>query len=169
MKWIVLYISLLLVACNPLKKAVRTMDEYPAAAALYCADRFPVRDSIIVRDSISFDTLYEAGDTIKVPVPYAVYGDTSVKAVCPPAKIITRTIRRDSLIIRRDVARETVLRDEVDGCQLQVRIKEVRIEGLQHDLSAMKKNRNWWRIACLITWGLIGLGIIWKIRTKLPI
>jgi hypothetical protein len=171
MKQLLLYISLLLIACNPVSKAVKTFEKHPYEAVAYCAMRFPVRDSILVRDSVSYDTIYKDGEIIKIPIPYAVY-DTSgrpayVEAPCPPHRTITKIVRRDSLIIRRDIAKETVLKNANDDCYLNVVKKEKRITELEDDYTGMKKKRNWWRIACLATWTLIGLGIVWRIKSKL--
>lgn len=49
---------------------------------------------------------------------FLIYGDgggTGNFFDCPPTKIITRTIRKDSIIMRRDVAYENVLKDKIDS------------------------------------------------------
>ena len=52
-------IILLFASCNPLKKAQQTFDANKPAAAEYCADRFPVKDSLIKGDTlVTTDTVY---------------------------------------------------------------------------------------------------------------
>jgi len=98
-----------LFGCNPVKKATRTFDDHPAAAAGYCSDRFPLKDSVTVRDSISFDTLYiQNGNYVNDTV--FIRGDTIVhEKACPPAKTIIKTVRRDSIIYRENPARVSAL------------------------------------------------------------
>lgn len=161
MKYI-LYIACLFVSCNPVKKAIQTMDEHKPAAALYCADRFPVHDSVIVKDSVRYDTTYLPGDSIIFTRPDSIGGisiDTTIpyKKICPPLKIITKTVYHDSLIIRKDIASETAL-------TYSVKQKDLKILELTDAYEEMKGGRGWWRIACLITWGLLGLGLAVKLR-----
>ncbi len=63
--WVMVVGGLLLVvsmatSCLPNRKfakAVRTMDSDPEQAAWYCAIKFPVKDTIIYRDSVTYDTI----------------------------------------------------------------------------------------------------------------
>ncbi len=49
-------------SCHSEQKALRKTQQYlfshPDFSAGYCAEQFPVKDSIVTRDSIRFDTLY---------------------------------------------------------------------------------------------------------------
>ncbi|MEP7375523.1 MAG: hypothetical protein ABI675_19415 [Chitinophagaceae bacterium] len=163
--WLFVYIFaiflalLFLTSCNPVKKAVETFDKHLPAAALYCADRFPAKDSIIIRDSVRLDTLWEDGEIVRVLVPSSP--DTViVKAQCPPHKIITKTIQHDSIIIRIDKAKETVLLNQVNQCNEDL----LKVTTSRDELKARVKGKvliPWWilLIAALLTGGFIFLRI----------
>ncbi|MBL7737573.1 MAG: hypothetical protein JNK14_00005, partial [Chitinophagaceae bacterium] len=80
MLWLVAIIGMiaLLMSCSPVKKAIKTFDDNRQDAAEYCADRFPVRDSIIKGDTVttvdtSYDMLFitdtvRALDTIRITI-----------------------------------------------------------------------------------------------------
>lgn len=159
----------MLISCNPAKHAINFFDNHKEPAALYCAIRFPVKDQVIVRDSVHFDTLFSAGDTVQVAAPCPDGIDTVlVRAACPPVRTITKIINHDSLIIRRDFAAETVLQNNITSCYKTITEREDQIRKLSADLSKAKKQRNWWMIACLITWGMIAGGIALKVMKKIP-
>ncbi|RYG50099.1 MAG: hypothetical protein EOO01_11490, partial [Chitinophagaceae bacterium] len=83
------------------------------ALAKACADNFPVKDSIVSRETITFDTT-----TIEEPITDFLVEDTKNYSItpCKPVKettYITKTIRKDSIIFQRDLAQESVLKDEI--------------------------------------------------------
>lgn len=97
----------LLLSCVTFQKAEKKLDSSPLESARYCSLRFPIKDSIVVRDSVRFDTIYST-DTI-------VYNDNSEwgldtisqgTTLSPPpitkivTKTIVKTVTKDSLIYR---------------------------------------------------------------------
>lgn len=82
--------------------------------AKLCAEKYPPRDSTVVRDRIITDTINVPGDTIKVDCPPVFIKDTTTgaiikvpvtkKAPCPPKQILYKTVVRDSLIYRENTA-----------------------------------------------------------------
>lgn len=114
--WIILMIILGLfvwTSCMTPSKATNYLKDKNLLAGV-CAAEFPVHDSVIVHDSIHFDTLYEPGpqvmarDTIIVagqPIPF--YNE------CPPAKVIRKTVWKDSVIYRKDVAEQAVSKQQI--------------------------------------------------------
>ena len=105
-----------------ISKAVDTLKKYDRLDDT-CAENYPVIDKIVVKSDTTWDTIY-----VEPPTVYdTVYKEGEVivledKTICPPAKIITRTIRKDSLIMRRDVAYEAVLSDSIADLKLKVRL-----------------------------------------------
>src|SRR5438046_8820402 len=104
-----LFILLLLSGCVSIPKAESKLDSQPTESARYCSIRFSQRDSISVRDSVRFDTLIVAGDTVFLTPTYdlsqwqdKVIGyDTVYKfKVCPAIKLITKTVIHDTTIFR---------------------------------------------------------------------
>lgn len=150
-----LLICLVLLACNPVKKALKVARQNPNEFAGFCAEIFPVGELVTVKDSTRFDTLYLQSEPV---TEYVTRNDTVYKTVRSPGTtyFITKTVTKDSLIIRRDRAAEKAL--EVQRDNLIVNNKDVIG---QRD--AFKKGRNWWRIACLITWGILGIGLVLKL------
>lgn len=154
-------IILLFASCNPLKKAQQTFDENKPAAAEYCADRFPVKDSLIKGDTlVTVDTLYVKEyenivtvDTIPMPLPAVTH-----------TRYITKTIRIVDTVIRRDNAREQVLANQARQCndlQIELINKNTR---LSEQVDEMKGKRDKWRIRFFI---LLGLTIVYAgLRVK---
>lgn len=110
-KWLALFfmiislilLLLLMAGCNPqrkIDKAKLRLDSSGQAAA-YCALRFPVKDSIIIRDSVHFDTLYQ-GETF-FDTATVVESDTVFKTIVKtlPAQVITKT-----QVVTKEVWRE---------------------------------------------------------------
>ena len=115
-------ISLLLLvgSCTTQKKAEKYFAKHPEKLAEKCANTFPVKDSIVVKDSISFDTLYLQQEPTILKDSFYLKGDTIIRVVtkeCPPAVSLIKTVRHDSIIYRRDMARETVLQYQLQDRQ----------------------------------------------------
>lgn len=100
MLWLVAILGIisLLISCSQVKRAIKTLDDNRQDAAEYCADRFPVRDSIIKGDTVTtVDTSYEmlfitdtvtTKDTVRITITKPV---TVTKT-----KIITDTVIREN-------------------------------------------------------------------------
>lgn len=158
MKYLLL-ISVVFLSCNPVKKAIKTFNENPEAAAQYCSEHFPVEDIRIITDTVEkIDTVVE-GKFIVVPC------DTvTLTATCPPTKVINRTITIHDTIIKRDQAKEITLVNTVNQRDKTIGEQAVTINRVQGEFDDMKDKRNWWRIACIITWVVMGGGIILKLK-----
>lgn len=159
MRTLLFLLVLVFVSCNPLKKAVKTFDENPGPAALYCSDRFPSRDTIILGDTVTIiDTITE-GVMIEVPC------DTvTLTAVCPPAKIITKVKTVIDTVIRIDQAKVLASLHTISERDKTIAEQAITINRIQSDFDKMKDKRNWWRMVALILAGVLGLGIFLRIK-----
>lgn len=157
-----LLIILLLAGCITSKKVKRYLNEHPDTSAEYCAETYPVKDSLIKGDSVvTYDTLWgievmhdttEVANEVKVPIQV-------IKFV---PQIVTKTIKITDTIIKENTARVSYLEIELGK---QVSVTEKKAE----QLHTMTGKRDWWRQVCLITWGICLLYIILRLKTKLPI
>lgn len=82
------------IGCNPARKverAINTLNNNPDKAAQFCANKYPSKDTIIYRDSLVLDTLY---DLTPVEVDTIYKNDTTIVTITSPAKTIVKTITK---------------------------------------------------------------------------
>lgn len=155
---------MLLLSCTTARKATDYMKKHPDIGSEYCKDAFPVLDSVIVRDSISFDTLYLEPLPEIIRDSFYIQGDTIIRTVtkqCPPHQTITKTVRHDSIIIRRDRAFEYVQSDTIKNQAYTIREQAA-------DLNRVKHGRNLWRIIAIGLMLLIAAYTIGRFKKILP-
>lgn len=164
LSWIILFVfACMLFACNTEKQAAKKVSWLLAHDLMddNCARLYPVRDSFIVKDSVHLDTFYTE------PVYYVDTVDCDKKdsiiyrrVKCPPAQVITKVITHDNIIIRRNTAEEDRLKSEI------VKKENVIAEKDKLIIAKDKKidKNDWWKWACLITWFLIVLYGVLKIK-----
>lgn len=118
------YLIALLLFCScmtenrAIKKIAVINAKHPQVVAQICADKFPNREQIEVRESITHDTLYTIdtfykdtiinGDTIRIAVPY------------PVEKTIIKTIKKDSIIRLENTAKVFLLESKLSACNEQI-------------------------------------------------
>jgi hypothetical protein len=161
----ILPVLLILTSCTTAKKVSRYNDEHPSFAASECLKRFLAKDTVLLRDSLVFDTVSTAiepyiPEYINVPgiQPYPL--DTGKWVVlrsilkqqvkCPPAKIITKTLYRDSIHYIYHTEEEAILKAKVkeleaalDNAQDENTKKSHDIESLQAKLHRCRKINLW--------------------------
>jgi len=168
-------------SCNPLKKAQDQFKLHPEEFADLSSKYFPCKDTSYVRDSIHFDTLYmypfdrgmdprfnsgvdttisgyTIGTTDGIKIGGGIIRDTVYYP--GPTRFVTKTIRHDSIIIRRDNAKEIALQNIIDE-----RTKTVADTAAQ--FAGLKDSQHWWKTACLITWGILGAYLIGWLMAKI--
>lgn len=157
--WAVL---LILTCCSTEKKAQKKTAWLIAHDKLddVCARVYPIRDSVITKDSIHFDTLIvETAPEIKTDTVYkndTVFITQSVK--CPPAKVITKTVHDSVFVYRTNTA-------EIDRVKGQVLAKEGQIKQKDDIIIKQQQNidkDNWWKVAAIITWCLVFTGFVFR-------
>jgi hypothetical protein len=151
--------SFIFFSCNKEARKLQTTQEYlfnhPDYAASFCAEQFPVKDSVIVRDSISYDTIYFEPDTI-IKNGEIIYLDKNC-----PIKTVIKTFRKDSVIWKRDYAEERRLQLALQSCQLNSNdlVKSnLRLTTISEQWKDIARKRLWWLILliALITGGFAG-------------
>jgi hypothetical protein len=117
MKCVAIFLVIVFVSCNEqrkIQKAKEVLNDHLPEAAAYCAEKFPVKDTTIVKDSVRLDTLYIPGEPITETI---IRNDTVYKTITIPGTtyFVTKTVKKDSIIIRRDIAKETALQKQKDN------------------------------------------------------
>ena len=127
MKYLILLI--LFCSCMTEKKAVKKLAlinaKHPIVVAKACSEKFPNKESIEVRETITHDTLYSIdtfykytiinGDTIRIAVPY------------PVQKTIIKTIQKDSIVRVENTAKVFVLEKQLNSCNEQINDQKNRL------------------------------------------
>lgn len=148
MKYLLLLI--LLCGCYTERKAKEQFSKaaiaYPKIPAEFCANEFPVKDSIITDTLLTTDTLYVEGlsDTIMIQ-DFDTVRITITKTL--PAKIITNTVHIRDTIIRENTA--ALKSCEIDKSKTIDLLVKKTAEADKYKGQA--KKRGW------IMWGLIAL------------
>lgn len=152
-----LLIVILFIGCNPVKKALKVAEDNPADFAKFCADAFPVKDTVITKDSIWYDTIYLENEVDPI-VTVETIRDTVYKTIKLPGTtyFVTKTVTKDSLVIRRDIAKETTLQQKVDDLII------VNADCIG-DRDKARQKRDWWM------WIAIALGAAWVIKIVLSL
>ena len=142
-------------SCNPVKKAQRIMDSNPAKSAEYCAVRFPSKDSIVIRDSVHFDTLYNEYvyiDSIEVK------GDSVfVYKVKEVPKLVTKTVTKVREVYRENTAKLRVCEDEKAVLATKAANLFTQKEAAEAEADKWRKtarSRFWWLL--LVIGGVAG-------------
>jgi hypothetical protein len=87
------------------KKLAIIQSKYPELIAQNCADKFPIKETIEVRETITHDTLKSTDTLIKD----TVINNEIIRYVYLPGQTITKTIKKDSVIRLENTAKLFVL------------------------------------------------------------
>lgn len=196
MKLIIAYIAgvliilavLILTACTTANKAVNYMDRHPETASNYCATRYPVRDSIVKGDTVFIKAnninLSKLVDSIKLTIKPIVI---STSLECADAisdanvqiNLQNHEIEQQNRLINRlkseyrpcvpdtiKIKGDVIYRENT----AKVTAQQIEIAKLQAANEKLSRQRNWWRKACLVTWGIICLAAVgWWVNRKLSL
>lgn len=124
-----------------------------------CAQRFPPKDSIVYRDSVRWDTLYEGIYSVDT-----IYDKDTVKVYLTlPAKIITKEVIKYRDIYRENTAKVTDLEKKLSDCNSRTANSEKEIVKLRAELSKWEglAKQRWWFLWILLA---IALGITFRKR-----
>lgn len=158
MKWAVIFLFFLL-SCGSEKKiakAKNTLNKYDAGSG-YCSVMFPCQDTTYVIEHTVFDTVTLQNEPFVIT---ETRNDTVYLTQTLPGKVITKYITRDSIVIRRDNAKEAVLQSQVSNLSRSQ-------DKLITEKDDYKSSAGKWRGYALITWGILLAFIIGWILAKI--
>jgi hypothetical protein len=153
---------LLLTSCVTPKKAVDVLSRpknEPYLASI-CAEKYPVKDSIIKGDSIvRFDTLWETFTDTLISEPKVI---TETRIV---PKTVTKWITRTDTIIRENTAKVAVLGSQIENLK-GVNLKQSEMIGnLTTERNDFKKARDKWKLRFFLL--LFGVGLAYALKVKM--
>lgn len=134
----------------------------------FCLEIYPNKDSIVVRDSVSLDTLYLP---VEIPGEDSIIHDSiPCNKKCPPVMVVTKTIRKDSIIWQRDAKYENVLLDKNRDLTKAVLNQTEKIKELEAIISNLKsklqtRSFTMWGLALIIAL-IIGFKIYKSFKPK---
>jgi hypothetical protein len=159
--WIIL---LLMIGCNSVRKAAKIFDKHEPDAAIYCAVKFPVRDTIIQGDTVTTtDTLWGMELVHDTTVNKTM--DTVTIHITKPVTV-TRTLTIHDTVYRENTARVTVLQNANSELSRNVADLTEQRDNLQafKDRMRGKVHIPWW---WLLVAAIIG-GVAIKFRKLIP-
>jgi hypothetical protein len=98
------------------KKLAIIQSKYPELIAQNCSDKFPIRETIEVRETITHDTLKSTDTLIKD----TVINNDIIRYVYLPGQTITKTIKKDSVIRLENTAKLFVLEGNLKAANEQI-------------------------------------------------
>lgn len=99
------------VGCNTQKQLQKAEARLEKAGKLpkICSDRYPSKDSIIIKDSIYYDTLHEGEyifDTLRI--------NDTIRLT--KTKILTKIVSKQKLVFKENTALVDALKIDIDNC-----------------------------------------------------
>ncbi len=126
MNKLLLLTTILLASCMTEKQSVKKLaiiqSKYPELIAKNCADKFPIKETIEVRETITHDTLKSTDTLIKD----TVINNEIIRYVYLPGQTITKTIKKDSVIRLENTAKLFVLEGKLKAAN-EVIIKQKQL------------------------------------------
>jgi hypothetical protein len=98
------------------KKLAIINSKYPELIAQNCSDKFPIRETIEVRETITHDTLKSTDTLIKD----TVINNEIIRYIYLPGQTITKTIKKDSVIRLENTAKLFVLEGKLKAANEQI-------------------------------------------------
>lgn len=112
MKYILL-LTIILSSCLTEKKSVKQLaliqNKFPTLIAQNCADKFPIKESVEIREVVTYDTIKSVDTLIKD----SIINNEVIRFVYLPGKTITKTIKKDSIIRLENTAKLFVLESKL--------------------------------------------------------
>lgn len=153
---VILTITIIFAGCFTPKKAVDVLSRPKNEPHLsrICAERFPVKDSIIKGDSvIRFDTLWETYTDTLISEPQVIIETKIVP------KTVTKWVTRTDTIVRENTAKVSVLGSQIAELSQSNRILSEKVVEISQERDGYKEQRNDWRKKA---WLLLAIIVIYK-------
>lgn len=136
MKYILL-LTIILSSCLTEKKSVKQLaliqNKFPTLIAQNCADKFPIKESIEIREVISYDTIKSVDTLIKD----SIINNEVIRFVYLPGKTITKTIKKDSIIRLENTAKLFVLESKLKASNEALIVANDKLKTLKKLLIAI--------------------------------
>lgn len=108
-----LLLTIILSSCLTERKSVKQLaliqSKFPSIIAQNCADKFPIKESVEIREVVSYDTVKSTDTLIKD----SIINNEVIRFVYLPGKTITKTIKKDSIIRLENTAKLFVLENNL--------------------------------------------------------
>lgn len=108
-----LLLTIILSSCLTEKKSVKQLaliqNKFPSLIAQNCADKFPIKESVEIREVVTYDTIKSTDTLIKD----SIINNEVIRFVYLPGKTITKTIKKDSIIRLENTAKLFVLESKL--------------------------------------------------------
>ena len=115
-----LLLTILFASCMTEKQSVKKLaiinSKYPELIAQNCSDKFPIRESVEVRETITHDTLKSTDTLIKD----TVINNEIIRYIYLPGQTVTETIKKDSVIRLENTAKLFVLEGKLKAANEQI-------------------------------------------------
>ena len=115
-----LLLTILFASCMTEKQSVKKLaiinSKYPELIAQNCSDKFPIRETVEVRETITHDTLKSTDTLIKD----TVINNEIICYIYLPGQTITKTIKKDSVIRLENTAKLFVLEGKLKAANEQI-------------------------------------------------
>lgn len=186
------YVSLLLIVCGCLtaKNLPKHNDKYPLEAATYAAEKFPCvnGDTITITkiDSINFNNSISGLDewfgesergadsvvkVIEIDSSCVKYKSSISKLLEQIQDARGRLAKLPPVIIHDEKIIKVFDSARFVSLSLQLTKSQTQNKTLSQHLQDTKDKLNWWRLAAIITWCVVGLIIgirLYSVKTFLP-
>ncbi len=137
MKYLLLLTTILLASCMTEKQSVKKLaiiqSKYPELIAQNCADKFPIKETIEVRETITHDTLKSTDTLIKD----TIINNEIIRYVYLPGQTITKTIKKDSVIRLENTAKLFVLESKLKASNEALIVANSKLKTLRTILYIM--------------------------------
>ena len=132
-----LLLTIILSSCLTEKKSVKQLaliqNKFPSLIAQNCADKFPIKESVEIREVISYDTVKSTDTLIKD----SIINNEVIRFVYLPGKTITKTIKKDSIIRLENTAKLFVLESKLKASNEALMVANEKLNTLKKLLSIM--------------------------------
>ena len=130
-----LLLTIILSSCLTEKKSVKQLaliqNKFPSLIVQNCADKFPIKESVEIREVISYDTIKSVDTLIKD----SIINNEVVHFVYLPGKTITKTIKKDSIIRLENTAKLFVLESKLKASNEALIVANDKLKTLKKLLS----------------------------------
>ena len=132
-----LLLTIILSSCLTEKKSVKQLaliqNKFPSLIAQNCADKFPIKESVEIREVVTYDTIKSVDTLIKD----SIINNEVVRFVYLPGKTITKTIKKDSIIRLENTAKLFVLESKLKASNEALIVANSKLKTLKKLLSIM--------------------------------